>query len=261
MNKTKTASDPDAGMTAALQSFIANNLAIQPEANTIAKNDMVMIKDLKNPAGPKVAADYLPISVIQNRLDEVYNGLWSAENFNSRTVANEIVGSLDLKVFHPIAKIWISRPGAAAVMIQMKSTTNGGDGDITNIRNKITNTLVKDYPHLLSECIKNAAKSLGLTFGRDLNRKYTDSYFPFELEQQRLSGDLALVISLLEERSVDEGFRIEAIKVVESKDKSRIERLIKFLNDQPKKTDLLLKALDAEEESEPGELFGKGADK
>jgi hypothetical protein len=35
---------------------------------------------------------------------------------------------------------------------------------------KIKNTLVKDFPHLKAECIKNAAKSLGKYFGRDLNR-------------------------------------------------------------------------------------------
>lgn len=251
MNKN-AASDPDRKTIAALQSFIANELAVTPDATTIAKNDMVMIRDPKNPNGPQIPADYLPISVIQNRLDEVYNGLWETKNFITRIVANEEVGQIDLSVFHPIAKMWLTRTGAAAVMVQMKSVKNGGDGDITNIRNKITNTMVKDHPHLLSECIKNAAKSLGVTFGRDLNRKFTDSYFPYLLEAERLTGDLAIISSLLEERSVDEKFRDMALQVVETKDKPRIQKLIAFLQAQPKKTDLLLKAMEEEEDPADG---------
>jgi hypothetical protein len=65
-------------------------------------------------------------------------------------------------------------PGSAAVMMQYKSKTNGGDGDPMNFSNKITNTLVKDYPHLTSEMIKNASKRLGNVFGRNLNRKNRD---------------------------------------------------------------------------------------
>jgi hypothetical protein len=73
----------------------------------------------------------------------------------------------------------LSRTGMAAVQIQMRSIKSGGDGDITNVQNKIVNTLVKDFPHLKAECIKNAARSLGKAFGRDLNRKEFDTYKPF----------------------------------------------------------------------------------
>jgi hypothetical protein len=34
--------------------------------------------------------------------------------------------------------------------------------------------LVKDFPHLKAECLKNAAKSLGPLFGRNLNRNQED---------------------------------------------------------------------------------------
>ena len=117
--------------------------------------------------------------------------------------------------------------------------------------------MVKDHPHLLSACIMNAAKSLGVIFGRDLNRKFADSYYPYILEAERLEGDLGIIVSLLEERSVDETFRQQALKVVETKDKTRIQKLIAFLMEQPKKTDLLLQAMEEEEEpSAGGDLFG-----
>jgi hypothetical protein len=123
-------------------------------------------------------AKFLPISFVENTLDEIFFGAWETTDFKCQVVANEIIGWLQLRVYHPILKIWISRTGCAAVQIQMTSKQNGGDGDITNVRNKIINTLEKDFPHLKAECLKNAARSLGKIFGRDLNRTLEDNYTP-----------------------------------------------------------------------------------
>lgn len=108
---------------------------------------------------------YLTIASIEQELDYQYKGLWSTDNFRWQVVANEIIGSIDLKVFHPITMSWITRTGCGSAMIQQKK-----DSDIKDIGAKIKNTLVKDFPHLKAECIKNAAKSLGAKFGRNLNR-------------------------------------------------------------------------------------------
>jgi len=143
-----------------LQSFL-QKLSKQPPKEEIRQN-----KQANN-------ADYLPISFIENKLDEIFMGLWSNKNFTSRQIANELVGQIEIEFFHPTAKVWLTRTGVAAVPIQFKSGS-----DITDITNKIKNTLVKDYPHLKSECIKNAAKSIGKMFGRDLNREYVDTYSP-----------------------------------------------------------------------------------
>ena len=137
-------------------------------------------------------ANYIPISFIETKLDEVYFGLWSAKNFQTKVVANEIMGSLELEVFHPIAKIWLTRPGVAAVVIQQNTWLLDDYGNPvldsdkrkikapkpkpSDVDAKILNTLVKDAPHLKAECVKNAAKSLGVMFGRDLNRKDADFY-------------------------------------------------------------------------------------
>ncbi len=123
-------------------------------------------------------SEYLPISFLEMTLDEIFFGLWQTKNFKTEGIANEIVGSLELHYFHPVAKTWLCRVGAGAVQVQMKSLEKGGDGDITNIRNKITNTLTKDYPHLKADCFRNACLSIGKTFGRDLNRKFDDQYSP-----------------------------------------------------------------------------------
>jgi hypothetical protein len=130
-------------------------------------------------------SQFLPIQTIEAQLDYFYNGCWSIENFTWQVVANEIVGKIDLVVMHP-SGMPIRRTGAAAVQIQLKSKDKGGSGDITEIRDKYINTLTKDFPHLKSECLKNAAKSLGQIFGRNLNRGYEDGLGEMDSQLQIL---------------------------------------------------------------------------
>jgi len=132
-----------------LQQFQNSLLQKEPSQNEIKSN-----KYANN-------SRYIPISFLEMSLDEIFFGLWTTQNFHSRTVANEEVGSLELSYFHPIAQLWITRVGVAAVQIQMRSKEKGGSGDITNISDKITNTLTKDYPHLKAECFRNACMSIG----------------------------------------------------------------------------------------------------
>lgn len=115
--------------------------------------------------------DTLPISHLEHELDEIYMGAWTTENFRWQVVANEIIGTIDLKVFDPTLKTWLKRSGSAAVMIQQKSGS-----EITDLNAKFKNALVKDFAKLETMCLKKAAKSLGKRFGRDLNRKIEDTY-------------------------------------------------------------------------------------
>lgn len=115
---------------------------------------------------------FIPVGVIERKLDETFLA-WQTENFRWSVIGNEITGVISLKVFHPILYTWISYEGAGAVQIQFKKDT-----DFTNYANKIQNTLTKDFPHLKAECLKNAAKSIGKAFGRDLNRDETGDYTP-----------------------------------------------------------------------------------
>jgi len=149
-----------------MQTFQKNYLHKEPSSGETKKN--AQAND----------AEYLPISFIEMTLDEIFFGLWQTKNFKTEGIANEIVGSIEVWYFHPVAKTWLCRVGAGAVQVQMKSKEKGGDGDITNIRNKITNTLTKDYPHLKADCFRNACLSIGKAFGRDLNRKFEDQYKP-----------------------------------------------------------------------------------
>lgn len=115
-------------------------------------------------------AKYVPIEIIEAKLDLYFPMAWQTANFKWQVVANEIVGSMDLYIWNPVLGQWIQRTGAGGVPIQMRSKEKGGSDDLTDVNNKVKVTLTKDFPHLKAECLKNACKTLGQTFGRDLNR-------------------------------------------------------------------------------------------
>lgn len=116
-------------------------------------------------------ASTIPISFIEMTLDETFKGLWSTENFTYQVFANEVVGSLELVAIHPVNGMQIRRTGAASIQIMVNKGTNPLD-----INNKKSNALDMGFPRLKSECLKNAAQSLGKIFGRDLNRDKSDVF-------------------------------------------------------------------------------------
>lgn len=144
---------------------------------------------------------YLPISHVESLLDSIFDGLWKTSDFRYQVVGNEIIGSITLSVFHPVAGEWIDRTGAASVPIQQKSGSA-----VTDFDAKIKNALVKDFPHLLSDCIKNAAKKLGRAFGRDLNRLLDD----------RFDGEYWNEIEMADPVYDELKKRVEATKTVEA---------------------------------------------
>jgi hypothetical protein len=114
---------------------------------------------------------YVPISHIQTMLDTMYFGLWQTKNFQYKVIANELVGSIDLWLWHPVIKDWLVRTGVAATQIRQSKGAK-----LTDIGAKIKNALEMDAAHLYADCVKSAAKTLGPAFGRDLNREFTDNY-------------------------------------------------------------------------------------
>ncbi len=119
---------------------------------------------------------YLPISAIEMRLDEYYFGLWELADFNYAIDNQQLHGQLNLRVFHPIAKTWITRVGVAALPL------------VNNEEQGTTDSLTTNLPHLKTECLKNATKSLGKAFGRDLNRDAWAKYQPM-LKQTKPAVD------------------------------------------------------------------------
>lgn len=134
-------------------------------------------------------SEYIPIHVIESSLVEVFGGYFT-KNFNYSVIMNEICCSIEVWVWHPVFQTWVCETGVAAQQIRTRSKKwvdvldengkqvmkNGKplrkavELDKYDPKNKIINALQMDLPHARSSAIKNAAKSLGRRFGRELNR-------------------------------------------------------------------------------------------
>ena len=112
---------------------------------------------------------YLPITFLEMKLDELYFGLWKSETIDTKVVGNEYVVTVQVAVYHPIVKKWITRTGIGSVAIQQKK-----GAAITDLDSKYINALQKNAPAAKAFAFKNAVKSFGTIFGRDLNRNEDD---------------------------------------------------------------------------------------
>jgi len=144
----------------------------EPDCVVVKTNGSTSVKRKSALTGEMVEVKYIPVSYIENTLDEVFGaGLWNTTEPKLMIVGNEVVGTITLRVYHPVIKEWIEQGGIAAVQIRKASGSA-----ITDINSKIPNALEMDMPHLFSDCLKNAAQKLGRIFGRNLNRDFIDQY-------------------------------------------------------------------------------------
>lgn len=174
-------------------------------------------------------AFYLPISYIEMTLDELYFGLWKTENFRTQVIANELTGIIELSVFHPVIKQWITRTGTGATQIMVDKFPEEYPQQATkeqkeaynlrrnqwalNLDNKKPAALeMGGITALKADCVKNAALSLGKYFGRDVNRLHKDTYQPL------IGGDYAASIKSL---------------------RAAIQALFDSLPDTPEKSDMI----------------------
>lgn len=136
---------------------------------------------------PDGKASYLPISFVEMTLDEIFLGQWSTENFKWSAITNEVQGSLELVLIHPITGREIRRTGAGSIIITVDSISQEDRDKMSkqdrnlyalDPQNKKPNALDLGFPKLKAECVKNAASSLGKVFGRDINRKQKDVFKP-----------------------------------------------------------------------------------
>jgi hypothetical protein len=182
---------------------------------------------------PDRKASTVVISHIETTLDELFFGQWKTEGFKWSPVANEIQGSLELVCIHPVTGFEIRRTGAASIVIMVDRAPENLAGQernqwALNPSNKKPNALDMAFPKLKSECLKNAAQSLGKVFGRDLNRKNKDVYKPFKLPS---AGELSdSMVTRLEVGILNrEAAAIEAIELLDAhlspEQKSKLQTL------------------------------------
>ena len=140
----------------------------------------------------------LPISIVEGLLDGFFLGDWTTENIQFQRIENEILVTLTLCVCNPVTGRVRCVTGAAAGQIRTVKPPN----DIKNasdrrawgldMNNKGVNCLESVFPSIKSMAIKNAAKSLGKIFGRDLNRDNV-----FERDMEMISEEESLIMQEL----------------------------------------------------------------
>lgn len=125
------------------QQFV-DDLNSDPHPDNIKKNDDGSL--------------YIPISVIQNQLDDVFMGQWNFEVTSTTFGRKWARGSGVMEVLNPITARVIRRSGDAGIIL--------------------TGNLRTDSPRLEAMILLSCAKKFGRTFGRDLNRTKDDAPLP-----------------------------------------------------------------------------------
>ena len=180
---------------------------------------------------PFVKAMYLPISFMEMTLDEIFFGLWETKDFKWLQVSNEITATMELRVFHPLAKCWITRTGVAAIQIMTDSFPDQLPQNATvqqkseykvkknnwalDLDNKKAGALTNGiFAALKADCFKNACISLGKYFGRDVNRKMTDDYNPLVPDNREEINELKQQISEAIQLIQDEELRTKYVTLM-----------------------------------------------
>lgn len=119
---------------------------------------------------------YIPVSYVEAELDNQFGAMnWQVENLTFSQIGGEVkedksfayfICSLSLRILHPVTGYWVTRDGVAS------GQTTGKQ--ISSFAGK-----------LKAEALKNAAKSLGVKFGRELNRDevYEDRVSAYDLKE------------------------------------------------------------------------------
>ena len=206
----------------------ANNL---PAIKQLEHFQMLLNKEpdqahIKKAHEAKGGGQYLPIGVIENLLDETYNGLWQTIA-KVEQMGNSIVATVHLRVFSPVAQTWINRTGVGAIRLQLEK--GSAVMDASSMKG---DAFEKGVGTAKSVAIRNAAASLGVVFGRNLNRKDLEDYEYSSISDQA-EGMEALVmkaLALVESSTLDEGRKVAARKKINKTSFKSLPRLIEYLN-------------------------------
>jgi hypothetical protein len=182
--------------------------------------------NIKKAHDAKGGGQYLPIGAIENLLDETYNGLW--QSFAKvEQMGNSIVATVHLRVFHPIASAWLNRTGVGAIRLQLEK--GSAVMDASSMKG---DAFEKGVGTAKSVALRNAAASLGVVFGRNLNRKDLEDYEYTTIgEQADGMGVLVMeALCLVESSTMDEGRKVAARKKINKTSFKALPRLIEYLN-------------------------------
>lgn len=109
--------------------------------------------------------DYLPITAVERLLDGLFDG-WSVEVLREGAIVNGFYTVVRLRAKIPNSEKILVADGIGSAEFQ---TTKGNSP--TDFNNIMPGAIVMAVPRAKAEALKNAAKSFGNLFGRNLTRK------------------------------------------------------------------------------------------
>lgn len=169
-------------------------------------------------------SQYIPIAVIEQRLDEIYAGLWSVDTCEIQVIANSVVCTLTLKVVHPIAKMILRRAGVGAIPIQL----NKGESEMSFSTIK-SDAIRKNAPAAKSQALRNAAQSLGAIFGRNLNREDIADYQPISEQVEQFEPLQEEAYILLNAAALKPEMKQSIEKTIKGAGNEKLKSIIEFL--------------------------------
>jgi hypothetical protein len=134
-----------------------------PEENiAVAETDDIDIE-----TGKPITYKYIPISILNHMLDDIYDGLVQRIVLSVENHFNSSKAHVRLMVMHPVIGEWMAYDGVAAVpVVNIKEGPYKGSKIYENLLSE--NLAV---PLVAAEAFKNAARQIGTYFGSDLNRE------------------------------------------------------------------------------------------
>lgn len=149
------------------------DLEVQHQLNSFNEllNEPPNQKWIKNNNG----IPYLPIRITESLL-RTFFGVWQADLIGPPTLlGNAVCVSIQLKVYHPVLREWLSYPGVGAVDVQLQAVKRDREGkQISGPANRldfekiVAGAIQRNAPAALGFATSNAAKKLGKIFGSDL---------------------------------------------------------------------------------------------
>lgn len=147
------------------------------ERLNLAPNSNEVIKGRKPPK--KQQLQYIPISILESKMDSFFAGRWTSEVTGTLVVGNELVVTMKVSYYHPKFNEWHHRSGIGASMVRQRK-----DSAISDVDGKLKNALEMDAPNAKSKAFKNAVKSIGKAFGRDLMREVQGDFINIEAQKK-----------------------------------------------------------------------------
>lgn len=151
-------------------------LSQKAEIDSIINNQKLTLKTYKQVLSTKPPKEivkyheygkfnYLPITAVERLLDGLFQG-WSVEILREGTVINGFYVVVRLKARIPDSEAFLIADGIGAS--EFNTTKGSAPTDFSKI---MPGAIVTAVPKAKAEAVKNAAKSFGEIFGRNLTRK------------------------------------------------------------------------------------------